>query len=215
MQHAPRELRRDAMGARAEILTPAIRYDKGVHFMSTVKATRSTLSSADPVKQMEDVVAVHKENIETVVRAGADAATKGVDKAVALTKEQVEAAVKAGAVAFKSYEDMLQFGKDNVDAIVKSGSIAVRGVKDLSHTMVTVAQASLDEQVAASKALIGAKSLKEVIDLSSSLAKTNFDKLMAESTKLTQLSTKLAEEAFGPLTVRVSAAVEKFFKTAA
>ena len=173
------------------------------------------LSAPDAVRQMEGVVAVQKETIETVVRAGADAATKGVDKAVSMTKEQVEAAVKAGAVAFKNYEDLLQFGKENVEAVVKSGSIVARGVQDLSHTLVVLAQASIDEQVAASKALIGAKSLKEIIDLSSTMAKTNFDKLMAEGSKLTQISTKLAEEALVPLSSRMSAAVERFFKTAA
>jgi len=181
----------------------------------TAAKTTKTPTPTDSVKRIGDVVAVQKETIETVVRASADAATKGVDKAVAMTKEQVDAAVKAGAVAFKKYEDMLQFGKENVEAVVKSGSIVAKGVQDLSHSLVTLAQASMDEQVAAGKALIGAKSIKEVMDLSSSMAKTNFDKLVAEGNKLTQISTKLAEEAFSPLTVRVTAAVEKFFKTAA
>ncbi len=183
--------------------------------MTAAKTTKVPLTPADSVKRIGDVVAVQKETIETVVRASADAATKGVDKAVAMTKEQVDAAVKAGAVAFKNYEEMLQFGKENVEAVVKSGSIVAKGVQDLSHSLVTLAQASIDEQVAAGKALIGAKSIKEVMDLSSSMAKTNFDKLMAEGSKLTQLSTKLAEEAFSPITTRVTAAVERFFKTAA
>jgi phasin family protein len=182
--------------------------------MSTAKASKPSLA-ADPVKQIEDVVAVQKETIETVVRAGADAATKGVDKVVALTKEQVEAAVKAGATAFKNYEDLLQFSKENVEAVVRSGSIFAKGVQDFSHSLVVLAQTSIDEQVAASKALIGAKSLKEVIDLSSTAAKTNFDKMLAESSKLSQITSKLAEEALVPLSTRVSAAVEKFFKSAA
>jgi phasin family protein len=181
--------------------------------MSTAKTAKGA-SAADPVSKFEDVVAVQKETIETVVRAGADAATKGVDKAVAMTKEQVEAAVKAGAIAFKNYEDMLQFSKENVEAVVKSGSIVAKGVQDLSQSLVVMAQMSMDEQVAVGKAMIGAKSIKEVMDLSSAIAKSNFDKLMGESTKLSQLSTKLAEEAFSPLTARVSAAAEKLFKAA-
>jgi len=183
--------------------------------MTTAKTTKTTPPASDAVKQMADVVAVQKETIETVVRAGADAATKGVDKAVSMTKEQVEAAVKAGAAAFKNYEDLIEFGKENVEAVVRSGSIVAKGVQDWSHSLVVLAQTSIDEQVAASKALIGAKSLKEVIDLSSTMAKSSFDKMMAEGSKLTQLSTKLAEEAFVPLSTRVSAAVERFFKTAA
>jgi phasin family protein len=181
----------------------------------TAKNPKATYTAAESVKQIEDAVAVHKETIETVVRAGADAATKGVDRAVAMTKEQVEAAVKAGAVAFKNYEDMLQFGRENVEAVVKAGSIVAKGVQDLSHQWVVLAQASIDEQVAVGKALIGAKSIKEVVDLSSTAAKTGFDKLFSEGSKLSQASTKVAEEAISPLTTRMSAAVEKFFKTAA
>lgn len=183
--------------------------------MSNAKTAKPSPSPSDAVRQLEDVVAVQKETIETVVRAGADAATKSVDKAVAMTKEQVEAAVKAGSVAFKNYEDILQFGKENVEALVKSGSIVARGVQDWQHSIVAMAQTAIDEQMAASKALFGAKSLKEVLDLSSSLAKTNFDKVLAEGSKMTQLSSKLAEEAFVPLSSRVSAAVERFFKSAA
>ncbi len=180
--------------------------------MSTAKTAKS--ASADTAKNFEDVVSVQKETIETVVRAGADAATKGVDRAVAMTKEQVEAAVKAGQIAFKNYEDMLQFSKENVEAAVKSGSIVAKGFQDLSQSLVVFAQMSIDEQVAVGKAMIGAKSIKEVMDLSSAIAKSNFDKFMSEGSKLSQVSTKLAEEAISPLTARVSAATEKFFKAA-
>ena len=45
-------------------------------------------------------------------------------------------------------------------------------MQDLSHQWVALAQAQIDEQVAIGKALIGAKSIKEVVDLSSSAAPT-------------------------------------------
>ena len=159
--------------------------------------------TADPMRQMEDAVAVQKENIETVVRAGTSAASRGVDKAVSMTKEQVEAAVSAGARAFKGYEEFLEFGKENVEAAVKASTIFARGLQSLSQSMVGVAQASIEGQVAAGKALIAAKSVQEVIELSSTMTKANFERLMAEGGKLTEISTKLAEEAFVPLTHRV------------
>jgi len=171
--------------------------------------------AADAVKQIEEVIAVQKETIESVVKAGADVASKSVDKAVSLTKEQVEAAAKAHDSAVKGYEDILTFSKENVDALVKSSSILARGLQDLSKSIFTLTQAQIDESVAASKALASAKTLKEVVELSSSLAKGNFDKLVAEGTKLQQLTAKLAEEAAAPITSRVEAAVARITKTAA
>jgi phasin family protein len=184
---------------------------------TTPKVTKSAAGApaADAVKHIEDVVAVQKDAIETVVKAGTDVATQSVEHAVALSKEQVDAAVKAGSAAFKGYEDIIQFSKDNVDAFVKSSSIVARGVQDLSRTVATFAQESIDESVTASKALFGAKTLKEVMDLSSSLAKTNLDKLVEEGGKISQLSAKLAEEAYAPISIRVEAAVEKLSGLAA
>lgn len=184
--------------------------------MPTITKSKSAAApAAEAVKQIEEAVAVQQGTIETVVKAGADVASQSVDKAVALTRDQVDAAVKAGAEAFKGYEEIVQFGKDNVDALMKSSNVLIRGVQDLSKTFATLAQDSFEESVAAGKALAAAKTLKDVFDLSSSLAKTNFDKLLAESTKFGQLSTKLAEEAFAPLSGRVEAAVQKLTKTAA
>jgi len=161
------------------------------------------------------VVAVHKEAIESVVAAGTEVATQTVEKAVALTKENVDAAVKVGSTAFKGYEDVLQFNKENVEALVASGNILARGIQDLSKSLVALTQESLEETVSVSKALLAAKTLKEVIDLSSSLAKTNFDKLVSEGTRLSSLSTKLAEDTLAPINSRVDAAVERLVKIAA
>ncbi len=71
------------------------------------------------------------------------------------------------------------------------------------------------DRSAAGKALAEAKTFKEVIDLSSSLARSNLEKLVAEGTRIGQLSTKLAEEALAPINSRVDAAVHRLSKTAA
>jgi phasin family protein len=175
----------------------------------------SATPAAEAVKQIEEAAAVQQETIETVVKAGADVASKGVEKAVALSKDHVEAAVKAGDQAFKGYEDILQFNKDNFEALVKSSTIVARGVQDLSKSWMSLAQGSIEETVAAGKALAAVRSLKEAIDLSSSLAKSNFEKLVAESARLGQISTRTAEEAFAPIGNRVEAAMQRLTGTAA
>jgi phasin family protein len=184
--------------------------------MTTLKTVKNTsLSAADSVKPVEEAVAVQQDAAEALAKVGADATGKTVDKAVAMSKEHVDTAIKAGAEVFKGFEDLVQFNKDNLEALVSSAAIVARGVQDLSKTVVALAQESLEESVATGKALVGAKSLKEVIDLSSTMAKSNFDKLVAESTKLSQLSSKLAEDAIAPINSRVEAAVQKLSKTAA
>ncbi|MTJ83119.1 MAG: phasin family protein [Telmatospirillum sp.] len=184
--------------------------------MTTPKSVKSAATpAADTAKQIEEAVAVHQETIETVVKAGADVATQGVQKAVALSKDHVEAAAKAGEDAFKGYEDLLQFNKDNFEAWLKSGTVVARGVQDLSKTFAVLAQETLEQTVAASRALASARTLKEVIDTSSSLARSNFDRLVVEGSRIRELSTRLAEEAIAPINSRVDAAVQRLTRHAA
>ena len=165
------------------------------------KSASTAAVAAEPVKQCVEAVAVQKETIESVAPAAAEVVPPTPDK--------------AGIAAFKGYEDILQFNKDTVDAFVKSSTIVAKGVQDLSKSIVTLAQESIEESMTAGKAFIGAKTFKEVVDLSSALAKANFDKLVVESNRLGQLSAKLAEEALVPISKRVGAVVEKLTKTAA
>ncbi|BAE49925.1 magnetic particle membrane specific GTPase P16 [Paramagnetospirillum magneticum AMB-1] len=160
-------------------------------------------------------MAASKEAVETVVKASSDAAAKGYDKAVAISKEQVEAAVKAQTAAYKGYEDVLSQAKENVEAFVKAGTILTKGLQDITKAFVGLTQASIEEQVAASKALLGVKSLQEFIDLQTDLTKSGVDKLVTESTLLAEQSVKLVEETLAPINDRVTATVDKLVKAAA
>jgi phasin family protein len=171
--------------------------------------------AAEAAKAIEEVVAVGKETIETVVKASTDAASKGYDQAVALTKDQVAAAHKAQNVAFKSYEDVVQVTKDNIDAVVKAGSILTKGLQDISKQVFGLTQESIEEGVSASKAMFAAKTLREVFDLQSSLAQASLDKMFAQGTLLSDRSAKLFEQAFAPINSRVTATVDKIVKQAA
>ncbi|CAA7613053.1 Magnetic particle membrane specific GTPase P16 (modular protein) [Candidatus Terasakiella magnetica] len=170
---------------------------------------------AEAVKTIEEAVTVSKETIETVVKASADVAAKGYDKAVAASKEQVESVVKAQTAAFKGYEDALSFGKDNIEAVVQAGNIFTKGLQDLGTAVVAMTQAAIEENVAASKALLGTKSLREFIEVQASLSKAGVDKLVTESSRLSEQSVKLLEQALAPINSRVNATVDKLVKAAA
>jgi phasin family protein len=114
----------------------------------------------------------------------------------------------------KTAEDIIAFNQANVEAVVKSGQIWAAGVQDLSKTFAATAQAQIDEALAAVKALAGVKSLKDAVDLQTNLAKSSLEKAVAETSKLTEASLKLAEQAWAPVTARVTLAVEKFGRAA-
>ncbi|CAA6604648.1 Magnetic particle membrane specific GTPase P16 [Rhodospirillaceae bacterium LM-1] len=180
--------------------------------MSNVKSKTAAASSIETPKSIESAVAVGRETLEQVVKASADAANKGYEKAVAMTKENVEAAVKAGASVFKNYEEAMSFNKENIEAFVRSGSIFAKGWQEATKSVFALTQEAFEESVVASKAILGAKSMKEAVDLQTGFVKTSFDKVVAEGGKISETSFKLAEEAFGPINERVNETVSKLMK---
>ena len=156
--------------------------------------------------------------VETSAIKGIDATVSSIKDGVAKATagfEATQAKMKEGvAKAMKTTEDLVAFSQGNVEAIVKSGQIWATGVQDLSKTFAAAAKASMDESMAAFKALTGMKSLKDAFELQSSFARSAMEKSLAQSGKLTDASMKLTEQAMAPITARVTIAVEKFAKAA-
>jgi phasin family protein len=153
-----------------------------------------------------------KETIETMTAAGTDFAQKGYDRMLGAAREQME---KASVNAFKSYEDISKFSKENFDAYVAASTAMAKGFETLGKTWMAFTQESLESGAAVAKALLGAKTLREAVDLQTDFAKTSFDKLVGESTKLSEMSVKVANEAFEPINARLNVAVEKLLKPVA
>jgi phasin family protein len=147
------------------------------------------------------------ESTVTNLKDGIAKATAGFEATQTKMKEGMEKAMKTA-------EELVAFNQGNVEAIVKSSQIWATGVQDLSKHFAAAAKASLDESMAAFKALTSVKSLKDAIELQTSFARSAMEKTMAESGKLTDASFKLTEQAMAPITARVSVAVEKFSKAA-
>jgi len=112
--------------------------------------------------------------------------------------------------AMKTAEEMVSFGQGNLEALVKCSQIWAAGVQDLSKQFAASAQAQVDQTMATWKALAGVKSLKEAMELHTTLARSSVEKAVAETSKLTDASMKLAEQTFAPLTARMSLAAERF-----
>ncbi|MBL8697724.1 MAG: phasin family protein [Alphaproteobacteria bacterium] len=127
----------------------------------------------------------------------------------ATAREQLE---KASQTAYKSYEELSKLQKDNWDAVVAASQIWVKGAESVSKAWVSFAQESMENAATTAKAMVGVKSLREAVDLQTDFAKGNFDKFVAESTKLSEAVVKVANDAMEPITARVNVTVEKLFK---
>lgn len=141
------------------------------------------------------------------VRAGVAQTTAGLETTQAKMKEGIEKAMKTA-------EDLVTFGQGNLEALTKSGQIWAAGVQDISKQVAVTAQASFDNALSTFRAIAAVKSLKDAIDLQANYARASVEKTLAESSRLTDASMRLAEQTVAPLTARMSVAVEKFTRSA-
>ena len=87
--------------------------------------------------------------------------------------------------------------------------------RSFSKEVFALVQSSFETSMNAAKAFMGVKTLREAIDLQADLSRSQFDRLMADSTKLAEMSVKVANEAFQPIQARVNVAIEKMLKPVA
>jgi phasin family protein len=115
----------------------------------------------------------------------------------------------------KGYDELTAISKANIDALVRANQVFAKGVEEISKEMLSLTQSSLESAATAAKAIFGAKTLKDVVELNADFTRTHFDKLVSNSTKLGEMSVKLATDTLAPITARVNVAVEKAVKPAA
>lgn len=119
---------------------------------------------------------------------------------------------KAAETQLKAADDMAAFSKATMDAFIQSGSILFHGLEELTRSIVGATQSQVESGMTAAKSLISAKTLTEFTDLQNAYAKSAFDSVLSEATKLSELALKVTTDAVEPLNARVSAAIEQLSK---
>src|SRR3546814_18121232 len=112
----------------------------------------------------------------------------------------------------RGYDDLATFNKQNVDAFVQAGNIWAKGAEELGKAYFSFAQASAEKNAEAAKSLLAAKSLKDVVDVQADYARTSFDTLVAEGTRLNQMTIKVAHKTFAPIQDRLHVSTHKAFQ---
>ena len=174
--------------------------------MSGKKATIDGLAVVQDVAR-ESVRQV-SQGFESVA-SGAREASANAAAAMGGTQAQAQTQGKTGMEqAMKHAEQILAFSQGNVEAMMKSSQIWASGLQDLSRQITATAQASFQDNVSMLRSLTAIRTLQDAVALQTTAARTAMEKALAESTRLTETSMKLAEQANAPLTARVGAAME-------
>jgi hypothetical protein len=89
--------------------------------------------------------------------------------------------------------------------VTRANRVLSEGLQAIGHQLLDYATTSLETASQTATALLGAKTLDEVIEINSDLAKSALNMVAERSAKLSEMSMALASETFAPLGGRVEA----------
>ncbi len=134
---------------------------------------------------------------------------KVADKATATAETALEngaAALKTGLEkALKGYDAFVTYGKDNAEAVTKSATVAGKGIETINSEIYSYSKQSIEDSVAATKAMLGSKSVHEAFEFQTDYVKSAFEAYVAEMSKITELATATTKDSFAPFKGRVQA----------
>lgn len=170
---------------------------------------KKTVSKPTPTKPT--IVQKDIKTMATTAKKTAEDFTSKIQDAVKDARQRAETAFeKAQAAA----ADANEFSRGNLEALVESGKILASGMQAMGKTYAEQVKATLEALQADAKELTSVKSPQDFVELQGKLARKYFDNVVAYNSKSAEAALKLANEAFQPLSSRVSLAVEKVRKAA-
>jgi hypothetical protein len=145
------------------------------------------------------------ETIENTTEAGRVAADR-FQAAFGDVNERAKSSMEKSA---KIMEEMTELTRGNVEALVASSKVAARGVETMTQEVADFNRRSFEQASTALKSFTEVKSAADFFRLQSDFARTQFDAMVSESSKMSEAMIKLAGEVAQPITSRYTVAAER------
>jgi phasin family protein len=166
------------------------------------KAKKAAAAKTNPVIKLKDTIMATAKNTDITATAKEVIADVQTRAKTAYAKTTVLA------------NEATEFGKANVEAVVESGKIFLAGAQDIVKSDIETGKTVLETVTEDAKKVAAIKSPTELMQLQGEIARRNFDALVSFGSKRTEAWVKLYNDAFAPISNRVSVAAEKIGKAA-
>jgi phasin family protein len=172
---------------------------------TTKAAAKKAAAPFNPIAQAKDTI------MATAKKAKTTDFTKTAKEAFADVQTRAKTAfAKTGELA----SEVTEFNKGNVDAVVESGKIFFAGMQDMGREQIAATKTVVETVQDDFKKVAAVKSPTEFMQLQGEFARRNFDAAVSFGSKNTEALVKLYNEAFAPISSRMSVAAEKIKKAA-
>jgi len=97
-----------------------------------------------------------------------------------------------------SFEDVNKLGRELMDTSLKSAAAVSKGAQAIAAEATEFSRKSAETGSAALEKLFASKSLDKVIEVQADFARTSYESLVAEATRMSELLADMARDAFKP-----------------
>nr|WP_294169906.1 TIGR01841 family phasin [uncultured Sphingomonas sp.] len=192
---------------------------------STVEPSQVDLSSSDQAQDDQDFAtaaadaesapaATQNEKEPTMNYDAANwmnsfAQVPGADRLQTMFTEAGERGQQLAERSQKATGELVELTRANVEALVESGRIAAAGAQTLGQDAIARTREGLEQTVAQVKSLTQAQSPTEFFQLQAEIARSQFDRTVADGSRFAESMVKLVGEAVQPLSNRAVVNAEK------
>ena len=113
-----------------------------------------------------------------------------------------------------SFDTMADEGRASLDSFVQASTVAAKGYGAIGSAWFDFAKETMAAQAVAAEALMGARSWAELTDAQTGAAKGTFERTMAASNRIADMTVKTAGDAMEPIRARAEDVVERYGKPA-
>ena len=180
----------------------------------TLEAVTSPAIQSDPiVAPASDPVEPTPVTEEVIDMATVTSPTDTANQAQAAFGDVSNRFKSAFEKSTKFGEEMVDFAKGNVEAVIASSKVAAKATESMSQEAAEYGKKHFEAATAAFKSFATVKSPTELFQLQSEFAKTSFDSMVAEASRLSETLMKVAGDVAQPISTRYAIAAEKIKST--
>lgn len=107
---------------------------------------------------------------------------------------------------FKNMEDMQKLGKEQMEAATAASAALTKNLQQIASEATEYSKKSLETSTAALQKLMSAKSADAAFQIQSDYVKSAYEAFVAQASKMGELYTNLAKDAFKPVEAAVARA---------
>lgn len=105
----------------------------------------------------------------------------------------------------KAYEDVQTFGKEGFDAFLASATATSKGFQNVAQELADYSKKAVELSTATFEKATAARSFERLMEVQQGYAKEAYDAFVAQATKLNDIYSATAKEAYKPFEAKMAA----------